>query len=304
VAPAVGTSPASPTGSEGATLSSGGSFTDVVADPLTITKTSGEGIVTDNGDGTWTWSLATADNVSGSVTVTANDGDGGTTPVTFTYSTSNVNPTIGTPALTGATGTACQTGNSVGLTFAVTDPGTADTITGTINWGDGNSQSFSGRTFTGSHTYAAGSYTITISALDDDGGAATPATASVNRNYLVGAIQPPINSDGSSVFKYGSTIPVKVRIADCTNAPVAGLSPSIAVKLYSSATPNTSVNEDATSTSAADSTGVMRYDASAGQYIYNLATKSPSIKDGDAKYTVYVTQGGATVSQNFSLRTK
>jgi len=303
VSPAVETNPVPQTGVEGATLTTGGGFSDVPADPINITQTSGAGTVTDNGDGTWSWSLATDDNVSGSVTVTADDGDGGTTPVTFTYGTSNVAPTIGTPALTGATGTACQTGNVVGLSFAVTDPGAADVINGTVNWGDGSAaQGYSGRTFTGTHSYGAGRFTITITASDDDGGAATPVTASVTRNYLIGAIQPPINSDGTSVFKYGSTVPVKVRITDCTGAAVPGLSPAILVKLQSTVTPNSNVNEEAASSSAADTTGVLRYDSSGGQYIYNLATKS--LKDGDAKYTVYVTQGGATVSQNFGLRTK
>jgi len=46
----------------------------------------------------------------------------------------------------------------------------------------------------------------------------------------------------------------------------------------------------------------MRYDASASQYSYNLATRS--LSDGDAKYVVAVASGGTTVTRNFGLRTK
>ncbi len=302
VAPAVGTAPANSSGSEGGTLTTSGSFTDVPADPITLTKT-GDGTLVDNRDGTWSWSLATTDDASGSVTVTADDGDGGKTTSTFTYAAGNVAPTISALSVTGITGAACTTGNAVGLKFTVTDPGSADTMTGTINWGDGSSsEAFTSRSVHTSHAYAAGSYTITVNVSDDDGGAAAPQSALVVLNYALGAIQTPFNVDGTSVFKYGSTVPVKVRITDCAGAPVPGLAPTIKVALASSATPSTAINETVDSTSAADTTGVLRYDATAGHYIYNMATKS--LPDGDGKYVVTVANGGTQVTQKFGLRTK
>ncbi len=153
------------------------------------------------------------------------------------------------------------------------------------------------------HSYQPGTYTITVNVSDDDNGAATAQTGSVNRNYAISAIGAPYNADGSSVFKYGSVAPVKVRITDCNNAPVAGLAPTIKVALASSSTPGAPVNETAESVSNADTTGVLRYDATAGQYIYNLATKS--LSDGDARYTVTVALSATNkVSQGFGLRTK
>ena len=103
---------------------------------------------------------------------------------------------------------------------------------------------------------------------DDDNGAAAAQTGSVNRLYAISTIGSPYNADGSSVFKYGSVAPVKVQVTDCNNAPVAGLAPTIKVALANSATPGAGVNETAESVSAADTTGFLRYDASAGQYIY------------------------------------
>lgn len=302
VAPAVGDAPANQSGLEGGVLTTSGSFTDVAADTLTITG-EGAGTVTDNGNGTWSWRLATTDDASGTVVVTAKDGDGGKTTASFTYAAGNVAPVLSELAVTGSTGTACLTGNTVGLKFSVTDPGADDTMTGTINWGNGNTTEFTGRTVDTSHSYAPGTYTITVNVSDDDKGAAVAETASVSRNFAISGIQAPFNADGNSVFKHGSVAPVKVRITDCAGAPVPGLAPKISVIKISGTTPVTSINEPIDTVSAADSTGTLRYDSTTGQYIYNLATKS--LTDGDAKYTVTVTEpGSGSASQKFGVRTK
>lgn len=302
VAPAVGAAPSNQTGLEGDTLSTSGSFTDVAADPITITKESGAGSLTLGANGAWSWSLGTTDNGGGEVVIKADDGDGGITRSSFTHTATNVSPVLSDLALTGHTGTACLTGNTVGLKFTVTDPGSADTMTGTINWGDGQSSTFTSRSVDTTHAYAPGNHTITVNVSDDDGAAAVSKSASVSRNYAIGAIQSPFNADGSSVFKYGSTVPVKVRITDCANVTVTTLAPTIRVGLGSSTAPSTAINETVDSTSAADTTGVMRYDTTSSQYIYNMATKS--LTDGDAKYVVKVADAGASVQQNFGLRTK
>ncbi len=302
VAPVAGPAPTAPTGAEGSTLRTSGSFTDVAADPLTIAKESGAGTVVDNRDGTWSWSLDTTDNDTGTVVIKADDGDGGITRSSFTHTANNVAPVLSDLALTGNTGTACLTGNTVGLKFTVADPGSADTMSGTIDWGDGTTEPFTSRSVDAAHSYKPGSFTITVNVSDDDGAAAPAKNAGVSRNYAIGAIQSPFNADGSSVFKYGSTVPVKVRITDCANVTVTTLAPTIRVGLASSTAPSTAINETVDSTSAADTTGVMRYDTTSSQYIYNMATKS--LTDGDAKYVVKVADAGASVQQNFGLRTK
>jgi endoglucanase len=75
---------------------------------------------------------------------------------------------------------------SVGTVFSVsssfTDPGSADTHTATVDWGDGTTSAASigpGR-LTASHTYtAAGIYGLAVKVEDDDGGVSSSALASV-----------------------------------------------------------------------------------------------------------------------------
>ncbi len=61
-------------------------------------------------------------------------------------------------------------GSTVQLQTTVTDPGASDAVTCTVDWGDGSPPAPG---CTGSHRYdAAGSYTIAVTATDDDGGVA------------------------------------------------------------------------------------------------------------------------------------
>jgi hypothetical protein len=223
----------------------------------------------------------------------------------------NVPPSIQALTVTGGSATACASGNSVQISFTVSDPADQahDPITGSIAWGDGSSTPVAGRSVSATHVYAAGSFAPVVTVDDGDGGVDTQ-TASVNFLYAISAIQPPVNVDGSSVFKYGSTVPVKVRITDCTGSPVPGLAPRIGTEKVSGLAPTDAVNETA-STSAADATGVMRYDAASGQYLYNWSSKA--VDDGDATYYFYVrgknvsgafVTGPNQVSSRFGLRTK
>jgi hypothetical protein len=80
----------------------------------------------------------------------------------------------------------------------------------------------------------------------------------------------PINNDGSSVFKLGSTIPVKFQLTGAS-ASVGNLVARIYVAMMSNGVagseeePFTNVN--------ADAGNVFRYDAAAKQYIFNWGTK-------------------------------
>jgi len=70
-------------------------------------------------------------------------------------------------------------GSLASFTFTFADPGTLDTHTYEVNWGDGTSTVFGNipvndRTFTASHTYADnGNYTINVTLRDDDSGETT-----------------------------------------------------------------------------------------------------------------------------------
>jgi hypothetical protein len=123
--------------------------------------------------------------------------------------------------------------------------------------------------------------------------------------YNVTGVLQPVNDTQAhqdpSVFKYGSTIPVKVRITDCLGNAVATLAPQIAVKKIAGAIPPTGVDEAITSTSGADSGTTMRYDGS-GQYIYNLATKS--LSDNTATYEIRITGPFTTVTAQFGTKNR
>jgi hypothetical protein len=123
--------------------------------------------------------------------------------------------------------------------------------------------------------------------------------------YTMSGILPPFNPDGNSVFKYGSTIPVKVRITDCAGDPVPGLSPTVGYSLNNAGTPSVAINEAVYSTSAADTGNTMRYDATAGQYIFNF--NSQSLPDSAATYFMRVSEshsGPSPATMKFGVKTR
>jgi uncharacterized repeat protein (TIGR03803 family) len=79
----------------------------------------------------------------------------------------------------------------------------------------------------------------------------------------------PVNTDGSSVFKLGSTIAAKFKL---TGACAGNANLIATIYFYQTSGIEGPVNE-ATSTSAADTGTTFRYSASDDQYIYNLGTK-------------------------------
>ncbi len=72
-----------------------------------------------------------------------------------------------------------------------------------------------------SHSYAAGSYVITVNLGDQDGtGVDSTESGNVSLLYSASGVLQPVNDtqakNDPSVFKYGGTTPVKIRITDCT----------------------------------------------------------------------------------------
>ncbi|MFI5712204.1 hypothetical protein [Kribbella sp. NPDC051620] len=158
--------PADADGDEGSPLTTHGSFTEGIR-KLTVTRASGAGTVTDHGDGTWSWSYTSADDASGIVVVRATDDKRATGTESFGWTAANVAPSLGHPLSTRLGALA------VSVSAPYSDPGTADTHTAFVRWGDGStSLAASGRgAVTGSHRYAAnGSYQIGISIIDDNDG--------------------------------------------------------------------------------------------------------------------------------------
>ncbi len=127
--------------------------------------------------------------------------------------------------------------------------------------------SVSGTTLTG---LGVGLCTVTASQDGNDSYfAATNVVQSFRIIHSWSGLLQPINDDGSSIFKQGSTIPVKFQLAGGS----AGLT-TLGARLYLTRTSNGVVGTEleAESNAAADSGNTFRY--AGGQYIFNLSTKS------------------------------
>ena len=233
---------------------------------------------------------------------TVSDGKNPAVAKSTQVTVSNVAPTLSNLQLTGNSGTACLTGNEVGISYDVSDPG-QDDFTRYHDWGDVNTDDAF------KHTYAAGKYTIAVNGKDSDGASANELKSANNavslRYNMSNGLLSPVNADGKSVFKYGSTIPMKVTITDCENAPVNSLKPSIKFQKMND-TPVQSINESV-STSAANTNNLMRY--SDGQYIYNLNTKDTyDVPDPQATYRAVISDNSSNPSiapmnsQNFGIK--
>ena len=206
-----GSAAATAGGTEGATNSSvlaGATFTDAnpgdhTAD-FTATITWGDGGPTSLGTvsystGTYTvaGSHTYAEEGSYSISISVLDDGGSTTTITGTATVADAALTGSSVTTAGGTEGATNSSVLVGATFTDANPGnhTAD-FTATITWGDGGATStgvvsYSAGTYTvaGSHTYAdEGSYSISISVLDDGGSTATiTGTATVADAALTGS---------------------------------------------------------------------------------------------------------------------
>lgn len=116
-----------------------------------------------------------------------------------------------------------------------------------------------------------GSTPVTVTATDEAGNTSDPVTFHVHVVYSDLGIQQPINANGSSVFKAGSTIPVKFKFSGAS----AGIPDAQAALRYQRISASTGpVNEPTTTGDPAgnSSTG-FRYDAQHDQYVFNWSTR-------------------------------
>ena len=128
------------------------------------------------------------DNPSGSssdtysIAVQLTDDDGGSDSESTSVTVSNLAPTLAAAATDATLADPAALGETVLFTAAVSDVGTLDTHSATIDWGDGTITpgTIAGGQVTGSHSYAAGGiYTVTVTLTDDDGGSAVSTTTAV-----------------------------------------------------------------------------------------------------------------------------
>jgi hypothetical protein len=157
--------------------------------------------------------------------------------------------------------------SSVGAVVDYTNPTASDLVDGNVAM---SCEPPSGSTF------PLGTTQVNCSATDESGNKAEKSFK-VSVTYAWSGISQPINggstpeySDDTSVFKLGSTVPVKFTLTNAS-AGIAGAE----AKLYAAKVTNQVVGTEVetTSTATASSGNLFRYDASSGQYIFNWSTK-------------------------------
>jgi hypothetical protein len=253
-------------------------------------------------------SITCSDNGTFTVTLTVTDGEGLKDSDTAEVVVANVAPVVGTVLWVPASPVSCGPNNAT-LHVPFADAGSSDTHTGSVTWGDGGVAESLGTVtdgFSASHTYNSGTYTMgSVSVTDDDGGSDTENLPPLTVLYQDSGIRQPINTDGSSTFKLGSTIPVKIQFTDCDNAVIDSLTPTISLARVDS-TPDAEVNE-APPAASADAGNVMRWSVDGQQYIFNLSTKrsqfagGSDLAQGSYRLRIYI---GSTLYETatFSIR--
>jgi len=139
------------------------------------------------------------------------------------------------------------------------------------------------------NNFPLGTTIVTWTATDHSGNFATATTTVTTTYNYIGVLQP-INDDGAgpkSIFKLGSTIPVKFQLMDYYGNFVTNAKVCIVVAQYSGLPPADGDYEGAISTSAATIGNLFRYDPLANQYIFNLSTKSLSKGEYKIRLNVY-----------------
>ena len=191
----------------------------------------------------------------------------GTTTVTYTATDANGNSSTATQIVTIVDTTAPVLTVPADVTVILTGALTQ------VNLGVATATDIFGATVTNNAPadgFKIGTTVVTYTANDPNGNSTT-GTQKVHVRYANSGILQPINKDGSSQFKLGSTVPVKIQLKDANGNPVSTAVNTITAQKYTNAVLGT-VLETVTSTTS--STGnVMRYDATSGQYIFNLSTK-------------------------------
>ncbi len=249
--------------------------------------------------------------VSYTATATAKDAVDGDRPVTCT-------PASGSTFKIGDTAVACstadKTGNKTegGFTVTVQDTTapvlakpadialTATSATGAVaTYSPAGTDAVDGSvaaacTPASGSTFALGTTQVSCTATDSKGNKSAAQVFNVTVTVPWSNLLQPINMDGTSVFKLGSTVPTKFKL-NGTASSVTNLTAKLYYAKVSST--GTGTELEASSTAAADSGNTFRYDSTAGQYIFNLSTKGWSegtyqlrIDLGDGvKHTVNIT---------------
>jgi lysophospholipase L1-like esterase len=111
---------------------------------------------------------------------------------------------------------------------------------------------------------------ITSATAEDNVAHSKDASCTTAVQYQFGGLGQPINPDGSSLFKFGSTVPVKFHLTDAAGNPVSGAIARLEVAKVSNNVEGTFLEAD---TNVAATSGNLFRESGSGDYIFNLATK-------------------------------
>ena len=271
-------------------------------------------------------SVVFGDNFSGALTRVAGENVG-------TYAITQGTLTLGSNyylTYVGANLTITQASTSTGLTsslnpsilgqsvtftatVSVVSPG-AGTPTGTVTFMDSSTTLGTG-TLNGSGvaTYttsvlAVGSHSITAVYGGDSNFIASTSPALTQKVTYASsgtcygapghAILQPINSDGSSVFKQGSTVPAKFRVCDANGVSIGTPGVVSSFVLYKTSTAGTLTVDEAVDSTTPDT--AFRWDSTSQQWIFNMSSKS--LKSGTIYYYKITLNDGSTILFNFALK--
>jgi hypothetical protein len=196
------------------------------------------------------------------VTGTAIDNAGNTATTTRTINLDKTPPVLTMPVLAAS----YLLNSTLTLNFGATDAlsGVA-TMQATLN----GAPIVSGTTVTLTHL---ATNTFTLTATDVAGNSSTQtATFAVVYNFI--GFLPPIQNDGTGLFKLGSTVPVKFQLTDAHGTLVSTAVAHLTIQMISGST-LVGTPIDATASGNSDVGDLFRFDGT--QYIFNWSTKPVS----------------------------
>jgi hypothetical protein len=261
--------------------------TVISADYTCADETGGSGLA--SCVGTVTNGSAIDATTLGSHSFTVNATDNAGNPATKTVHYTVVDVTAPTIAITTpAPGQVITLGQTANAAYSCADESGGSglaTCTGTVANG------------TPIATGTVGTKSFTVNATDNAGNPSS-ATVTYTVAYRFGGVLQPVNADGSSIFKAGSTVPVKFQMFDSSGAPVSTASATLTYAKIS----NSVAGDEAEAVSTANATigNAFRYDSTAHQYIFDLSTKGWTT--GTYRLSIHSTNDGQSYSIVISVR--
>jgi lysophospholipase L1-like esterase len=145
-------------------------------------------------------------------------------------------------------------------------------------------------------TSVVGTHTHVVEVQDRAGNTAA-ASCRFTVQYDYSGLGQPVNADGSSLFKAGSTVPLKFRLFEAGGAQETDATPSLSVRLVTTAV--NGVDPEVTVPLAPSTGNRFTWFGGEDQYRYNLGTRG--LAAGTYEVTITL-DGGQQHTHSFSLR--